>query len=737
MDDDGVGLDNSMDDYGFDLDISIENDTVDLDKTVDDGEGTDLYESMDNDFIRATGARKFSYNALVQATNNFSEEEKLGEGGFGAVYKGFLKELNCSVAVKRVSRDSKQGIKEYAYEVKIISQLRHRNVVKLIGWCHEKKELLLVYEFMSNGSLDSHIFKESSLLTWEIRYKIALGLALGLRYLQEELEQYVIHRDIKASNVMLDPDFNPKLGDFGLARLVKQGRGPNETPLAGTPGYVAPEYATTGKASKESDVYSFGIVALEIACGRKIIDRKAREDQINLKEWVWDLYGEGKLLEAADPRLNGDFDKQQVERLMIVGLWCAHPDSKLRPTIEKAIHVLNYVAPLPDLPSKMPLVSYFAPFSMSSSSADLVGINNSSLTDLVPARNNFSEQVKVRKTNFGALYKGFLRLRELNSYIGVKKGSNDDRRSRPKVSSNPMEIDPRVQNNSEKLITFLTYKELITYTDGLSVRNLIGSGTLGYIYHGIIKGKWKRNLNGQHIAIQFSRSEDERATILWQKEVDFLTKVIHPNIINLIGYWKTQAQNLFLVYPFMPNGTINKKLEVLNWSSTLKIIKGIASAIQQLHEHDPPLFHGDLWLGNIWLDKDFTPKLTNFGTITRENKKSPSGKRSSDIYSFGMMILRLITKNENGFGECNYTWKVVDWAAKTHRRKGHLVSEKLISTGCSIDAAISITKIGFRCVKHEIVDLPKLGLYCDDSSHPSQCPTIAQILQMLADFLEY
>ncbi|XP_065870397.1 receptor-like kinase LIP2 isoform X3 [Euphorbia lathyris] len=525
MDDDGVGLDNSMDDYGFDLDISIENDTVDLDKTVDDGEGTDLYESMDNDFIRATGARKFSYNALVQATNNFSEEEKLGEGGFGAVYKGFLKELNCSVAVKRVSRDSKQGIKEYAYEVKIISQLRHRNVVKLIGWCHEKKELLLVYEFMSNGSLDSHIFKESSLLTWEIRYKIALGLALGLRYLQEELEQYVIHRDIKASNVMLDPDFNPKLGDFGLARLVKQGRGPNETPLAGTPGYVAPEYATTGKASKESDVYSFGIVALEIACGRKIIDRKAREDQINLKEWVWDLYGEGKLLEAADPRLNGDFDKQQVERLMIVGLWCAHPDSKLRPTIEKAIHVLNYVAPLPDLPSKMPLVSYFAPFSMSSSSADLVGINNSSLTDLVPARNNFSEQVKVRKTNFGALYKGFLRLRELNSYIGVKKGSNDDRRSRPKVSSNPMEIDPRVQNNSEKLITFLTYKELITYTDGLSVRNLIGSGTLGYIYHGIIKGKWKRNLNGQHIAIQFSRSEDERATILWQNSGPFM---VHP-----------------------------------------------------------------------------------------------------------------------------------------------------------------------------------------------------------------
>lgn len=328
----------------------------------DEGDGHILEEYMDDEFERGTGPKKFSYQELARATSNFKDEEKLGEGGFGGVYKGFLKEIDSFVAVKRVSRGSKQGVKEYAAEVKIISRLRHRNLVQLIGWCHERRELLLVYEFMPHGSLDSHLFKETSLLTWEVRYKIVQGLASGLLYLHEEWEQCVVHRDIKSSNIMLDSDFNAKLGDFGLARLVDHEKGSQTTVLAGTMGYMAPECAMTGKASRESDVYSFGIVALEIACGRKPINPKAsNEDQVSMVHWVWELYGEGKLLEAVDPRLCGDFNKTQMERLMIVGLSCAHPDEHLRPSIRQALHVLNFDAPLPILPSKMPVPSYFAP----------------------------------------------------------------------------------------------------------------------------------------------------------------------------------------------------------------------------------------------------------------------------------------------------------------------------------------------------------------------------------------
>ncbi|KAL6205806.1 hypothetical protein ACLB2K_023058 [Fragaria x ananassa] len=174
-------------------------------------------DAIDQEFEQGTGPRKFTYGELVRATGNFPEEEKLGEGGFGGVYKGFIRDLNSFVAVKRISRGSSQGIKEYATEVRIISRLRHRNLVQLLGWCHKKEEMLLVYEFMPNCSLDSHLFKEKRLLTWETRYRIAQGLAFGLLYLHEGWEQCVLHRDIKSSNIMLDSAFNAKLGDFGLA----------------------------------------------------------------------------------------------------------------------------------------------------------------------------------------------------------------------------------------------------------------------------------------------------------------------------------------------------------------------------------------------------------------------------------------------------------------------------------------------------------------------------------------
>ncbi|KAF3435873.1 hypothetical protein FNV43_RR22965 [Rhamnella rubrinervis] len=333
-------------------------------KEEDEEEGSvfDMY--MDNDFESSSGAKRFSYDELVAATKNFSEEEKLGQGGFGGVYRGLLENMNSDVAIKKVSTGSAQGIKEYVSEVKIISRLRHRNLVQLIGWCHRKKELLLVYEFMPNGSLDFHLFRGRSLLTWVARYNIAQGLASALLYLHEEWEQCVLHRDIKSSNVMLDSNFNAKLGDFGLARMVDHEKGSQTTIVAGTLGYLAPECFTTFRASRESDVYSFGVVILEIACGRKSTDPKAGEgdDQNGLVEWVWKLYGMKRVLEAADPRLCGEFDEQQMERLMTVGLWCVHPDYKFRPSIKQAIHVLDFEAPLPALPSQMPLPTYLPPF---------------------------------------------------------------------------------------------------------------------------------------------------------------------------------------------------------------------------------------------------------------------------------------------------------------------------------------------------------------------------------------
>ena len=266
--------------------------------------------------------------------------------------------MNVEIAVKKISSNSKQGKREYISEVKTVSRLRHRNLVQLVGWSHEQ-EFVVVYEYMPNGSLDSHLFGKKSHLLWPKRSKIVHGIASGLLYLHEEWEQCVVHRDIKSSNVMLDSNFNAKLGDFGLARFFGPGLGSQTTNLAGTMGYIAPECLITSKFSKESDVFSFGIVVLEIACGRKVMEPKEEESKISLLNWVWELYGEGRLLEAVDETLNGDYDMDEMKCLMIIGLWCAIPDHTLRPSIRQAIKVLNDEAPLPSLPSKMPQPLYY------------------------------------------------------------------------------------------------------------------------------------------------------------------------------------------------------------------------------------------------------------------------------------------------------------------------------------------------------------------------------------------
>ncbi|KAK1323872.1 L-type lectin-domain containing receptor kinase IX.1 [Acorus calamus] len=324
----------------------------------DDDDDMDLGE--DDALESGRGPQRFPYSKLATATDDFNEDRKLGAGGFGGVYRGYLKDMSLEVAIKKVSDTSKQGKKEYLSEVKIISQLRHRHLVQLIGYCHSNTRLLLVYELVPNGSLDSHLFGSKCGLAWAVRHKIALGLASALLYLHEEWTRCVLHRDVKASNVMLDENFEAKLGDFGLARLVDHDQNLQTTELAGTRGYLAPECFYTGKASRESDVYSFGVVALEIACGRKVIDFTAGEERLELVKWVWELYGLGRLSEAVDERLGGDFDEGEIERLMVVGLWCAHPNHASRPSMRQAIGVLCSDVELPELPCKMP-VPFAAP----------------------------------------------------------------------------------------------------------------------------------------------------------------------------------------------------------------------------------------------------------------------------------------------------------------------------------------------------------------------------------------
>ncbi|KAF3620588.1 L-type lectin-domain containing receptor kinase S.4 [Capsicum annuum] len=295
------------------------------------------------------GPHRFSYKELKKATWGFRDKELLGFGGFGRVYKGLLPKTKDVVAVKRINHEAKQGLQEFVSEIATIGRLRHRNLVQLIGWCRRSGDLLLVYDFMPNGSLDKYIYDEPRVvLTWEQRFKIIKGVASGLLYLHEEWEQTVIHRDIKAGNVLLDSEMNGRLGDFGLAKLYERGANPRTTRVVGTLGYLAPELTKTGKPTTSSDVFAFGALLLEVACGRRPIEAKALPEELIIVDWVWDKWSEGAILEVVDPRLNGEYDEMEALMVLKLGLMCSNNTSSKRPSMRLVVRYLEGEVVLPE-----------------------------------------------------------------------------------------------------------------------------------------------------------------------------------------------------------------------------------------------------------------------------------------------------------------------------------------------------------------------------------------------------
>ncbi|KAI4336214.1 hypothetical protein L6164_014768 [Bauhinia variegata] len=283
---------------------------------------------------------RFSYEELNLATGEFCKDHLLGSGGFGRVYKGNLPN-NTEIAVKCVSRDSKQGLREFMAEISSMGRLQHKNLVQMRGWCRKGNELMLVYDYMPNGSLNKWIFDQPKQpLDWEHRRRILTDVAEGLNYLHNGWDQVVIHRDIKSSNILLDSDMRGRLGDFGLAKLYQHGEILNTTRVVGTLGYLAPELATVAAPTSASDVYSFGAVLLEVACGRKPIETSAPEEEVVLIDWVRELYAEGKAIEAADPRIKGEYNVGEMEIVLKLGLACCHPDPLRRPTMKEVIALL-------------------------------------------------------------------------------------------------------------------------------------------------------------------------------------------------------------------------------------------------------------------------------------------------------------------------------------------------------------------------------------------------------------
>ncbi|GMN56522.1 hypothetical protein TIFTF001_025633 [Ficus carica] len=350
----------------------------------------------------------FSYAELRTATNDFDPANKLGEGGFGPVYKGTLADGRV-IAVKQLSLTSHQGKNQFVTEIATISAVQHRNLVKLYGCCIDGAKRLLVYEYLENKSLDQALFGKHSLkLDWSTRFDICVGIARGLTYLHEESRIRIVHRDVKSSNILLDSDLVPKISDFGLAKLYDEKMTHISTRVAGTIGYLAPEYAMRGHLTEKTDVFAFGVVALEIISGRSNSNTSLEEDEIYLLEWAWNLHEQGREIELVDSELS-EFDEEDVRRIIGMALLCTQTSPTVRPSMSRVVAML---AGDIEVSTEISRPGYLADWKFSDETSVMTGIatkgtdssfcdssaSTSMVTDAVPPPPNGAERPMLRST---------------------------------------------------------------------------------------------------------------------------------------------------------------------------------------------------------------------------------------------------------------------------------------------------------------------------------------------------
>ncbi|KAH7521780.1 hypothetical protein FEM48_Zijuj07G0068600 [Ziziphus jujuba var. spinosa] len=503
-----------------------------------DTDGIQLSEKVGGD-----NPRIFSFAELYIGSNGFSENEVLGSGGFGRVYRAVLPSDGTVVAVKCLAERGERFEKTFIAELVAVAHLRHRNLVRLRGWCVHEDQLLLVYDYMPNRSLDRILFRRpenmgSPPLDWELRKKIVGGLAAALYYLHEKLETQIIHRDVKTSNVMLDSHYNARLGDFGLARWLEheleyqtksssmkdyQFRLAETTRIGGTIGYLPPEsFQKRSIATAKSDVFSFGIVMLEVVSGRRAVDLTYADDQIVLLDWIRRLSDEGKLLQAGDSRLpDGSYRLSDMECLIHLGLLCTLHNPQSRPNMKWIVEALsgNISGKLPALPSfeSHPLYITFSSETNSSTSANTNTTGSTTGTTTTTATSMSSNYVTATgDTIYATAENG-------GSATNTNSSESFQHRTPFSMIQTPREI---------------SYKEIISATDNFSESRRVAELDFGTAYHGFLE-------NRQHVLVKrLGMKTCPALRARFSNELQNLGRLRHRNLVQLRGWCTEQGEML-------------------------------------------------------------------------------------------------------------------------------------------------------------------------------------------------
>ncbi|KAL5166859.1 putative serine/threonine-protein kinase PBL8 [Glycine soja] len=625
---------------------------------------------------------QFDLVIIKAATNNFSDENKIGKGGFGEVYKGILTD-GRHIAVKRLSKTSRQGAQEFRNEVLLIAKLQHRNLVEFIGFCLDEEEKILIYEYVSNKSTQLQ-----KVFNWSERYTIIGGIARGILYLHEYSRLKVIHRDLKPSNILLDENMNPKISDFGLARIVEIDQQEGSTNrIIGTYGYMSPEYAMFGQFSEKSDVYSFGVMILEIITGRKNVGSYESYGVVDgLLSFVWRQWTDQTPLNILDPKLRGDYSKIEVIKCIQIGLLCVQENPDARPSmLAIASYLSNHSIELPPplepaifiLNSKMnpQIVTHESSSSQSAKNSTPLSINEMTISDFYPRSttipikmmqtiNENEEQHVLKRVHF---FNDFLSLKYLfvtfypkfvfcpsNLNVSIIKSIHnlvvescsaaspcdvvgrecEEPECRHNLSECASDLSESCStphgNNSNNTLLYthviaFTLYELETITKSFRGDYILGEGGFGTVYKGYIDENVRVGLKSLPVAVKVLNKEGLQGHREWLTEVNFLGQLRHPNLVKLIGYCCEDDHRL-LVYEFMFRGSLENHLfrkatVPLSWATRMMIALGAAKGLAFLHNAERPVIYRDFKTSNILLDSDYTAKLSDFGLA----KAGPQG----------------------------------------------------------------------------------------------------------------
>ncbi|KAG6389924.1 hypothetical protein SASPL_151399 [Salvia splendens] len=682
---------------------------------------------------------RYKYSTIKKITNSFNET--LGKGGFGNVYKGKLP--NSRLVAIKVLNDSNGNGEDFMNEVASISRTSHVNIVPLLGFCFEGSERALIYDFMPNGSLEKFIgnnasSSQESALGWDKLFEIALGIARGLEYLHQGCNTRILHLDIKPQNILLDEDMNPRISDFGLAKLC-----PNRSGIVsmkgtrGTIGYIAPEvfYRNFGEVSYKSDVYSYGMLVLEMAGGKKTIDRR---DVDRTSETYFPNYIYKELEVNAERAMNeeAEAESQPLKRnMIIVGLWCIQTNPKDRPSMTRVVEMLEGKLGSLEVPPKPYLQPSprAAPTYSTSESSSLLSTNLMQNYALIPRANpTRCGKTRLRKI----VFIGGITIATLASSLVIVFVSIQRKRARAKQDRD-RDIELFLKDNGNLVPMRYKYSSIKKMTNSFSEN--LGRGGFGSVY----KGQFP---DGCLVAVKVLNESNGNGED-FMNEVASISRTSHVNIVSLLGFCYEGSRRA-LIYNFMPNGSLEKfignnassSLEcTLGWDKLFEIALGIARGLEYLHQGcSTRILHLDIKPQNILLDKELCPKISDFGLaklcpnrssilsmlvargtigyIAPEVFSRSLGEVSykSDVYSYGMLVLEMVG------GRTTVDPRDVD-------RTSEIYFPNYLYKQMEVNNAERDVEDGNLPVKRNMI---VIGLWCIQTN-PKDRPSMTRVVEML------